>query len=221
MRICFVLQLTTYLQCIVSYQCGVKAGLADLVAQKRAISKQLGAKTTDDETNAIILGDIETTPLEFRRNVAFVLYGGLYQGICQEIIFNEVFPIFFGQGSDIQTVLSKVLCDSLLVTPFVCLPVAYVVKSIIFQYSFAEAISRYRYDVMNNGLLVKYWSLWGPVQCLTFGVIPQHFRIVWIAVVSFFWLIIFSSITAKGQNDRENLDDSCNLEDGVSCRIDG
>ena len=73
-----------------------------MVAQKRAISKQIAAKTTDDETDTIILGDIETTPLEFKRNIAFVLYGGLYQGICQEIIFNEIFPIFFGNGNDIK-----------------------------------------------------------------------------------------------------------------------
>lgn len=59
-----------------------------------------------------------------------------------------------------MTVLSKVLCDSLVITPFVCLPVAYVVKSVIFRYSFREAIFRYRDDVLKNGLLVKYWSLW-------------------------------------------------------------
>lgn len=123
--------------------------------------------------------------------------------------------------TDFQTVLTKVLADSLCVTPFICLPVAYVVKSVIFNYSLKEAFNRYRDDVVNNGLLVKYWSLWGPVQCLTFGVIPQHFRIVWIAFVSFFWLIIFSSITAKGQKERALADDSCDLEDGMSCRIDG
>lgn len=198
--------------------CGVKAGLADLVAQKRAVAKEVA---TDDDTDALILGEIEHTPLEFRRNLAFILYGGLYQGMAQEIIFNDVFPIIFGDGTDFQTVLTKVLADSLCVTPFICLPVAYVVKSVIFNYSLKEAFNRYRDDVVNNGLLVKYWSLWGPVQCLTFGVIPQHFRIVWIAFVSFFWLIIFSSITAKGQKERALADDSCDLEDGMSCRIDG
>lgn len=67
----------------------------------------------------------------------------------------------------------------------------------------------------------KRYSLWGPVQCLTFGVVPQHLRIAFIALVSFFWLIIFSSVTAKGQKEREMVDDSCSLEDGVTCSIDG
>ena len=65
----------------------------------------------------------------------------------------------FGQGTDTITVLSKVLCDSFVITPFLCLPVAYVVKSIIFQYSLNEAFLRYKDDVIKNGLLVKYWSL--------------------------------------------------------------
>ena len=104
---------------------------------------------------------------------------------------------------------------------FLSLPILTSKLSFIFQYSFKEAIARYKDDVLNNGLLTKYWSLWGPVQCLTFSVIPEHLRIVWIAFVSFFWLIIFSSIAAKGQKERELLDNGCTLEDGVSCRIDG
>lgn len=196
--------------------CGVKASLADAVAQKRALANEAAELDENSENKTTILGNIEK-----RRNLAFLLYGGLYQGITQEIIFNEVFPIIFGQGTDLTTVISKVLFDSLCITPFLCIPVAYVVKSVIFQYSFGEAMSRYKDDVTNNGLLVKYWSLWSPVQCLTFSVVPQHLRIVWIAFISFFWLIIFSSIAAKGQKERDLLDDSCSLEDGLSCRIDG
>ena len=196
--------------------CGIKASAADFVAQKRASSTDEGEgvlTTTDEE----ILSEI-TTPFEKRRNFAFLLYGGLYQGMAQEIIFNEVFPKLFGQGTDFLTVLSKVSFDMFVVSPFVCLPVAYLVKSVIFQYTVGEALSRYKDDVMKNGLLVKYWSLWGPVQCLTFGVVPVHLRIAFIAVISFFWLIIFSSVAAKGQKEREL---ECSLEDGVSCRIEG
>ena len=197
--------------------CGIKASAADFVAQKRSAintDEGEGVLTTTDEE---ILSEI-TTPFEKRRNFAFLLYGGLYQGMAQEIIFNEVFPKLFGQGTDFFTVLSKVSFDMFVVSPFICLPVAYLVKSVIFQYTVGEALARYKDDVMNNGLLVKYWSLWGPVQCLTFGVIPVHLRIAFIAVISFFWLIIFSSVAAKGQKEREL---ECSLEDGVSCRIDG
>ena len=117
--------------------CGVKASAADLVAQKRAAMKAAEAEGSLTATDEEILGEI-TTPVEKRRNFAFFLYGGLYQGMAQEIIFNEIFPKIFGQGTDIFTVASKVTFDMLVVSPFVCLPVAYLVKSVIFQYTFGE-----------------------------------------------------------------------------------
>lgn len=48
-----------------------------------------------------------------------------------------------------------------------------------------------------NGLLTKYFLLWGPVQCITFSIVPEHLRVSFIAVVSFFWLIILSSVSAR------------------------
>ena len=61
--------------------CGIKASLADLVAQKRSAQQAIEANREDYlENDAIILGDIEETSFEKRRNFAFLLYGGLYQG---------------------------------------------------------------------------------------------------------------------------------------------
>ena len=53
--------------------------LADLVAQKRA-SKEVVQTDAIAEKDSIIIGEIEGTPFEKRRNLAFFLYGGLYQG---------------------------------------------------------------------------------------------------------------------------------------------
>lgn len=57
--------------------CGVKASLADMVAQKRAATEVVQTDGSS-ENDTLILGDIDT-PLEKRRNLAFFLYGGLYQ----------------------------------------------------------------------------------------------------------------------------------------------
>ncbi|KAL3775054.1 hypothetical protein HJC23_000582 [Cyclotella cryptica] len=99
--------------------------LADLVAQKTQAAKDRG-------------NDDVVAPFHKKRNLAFFLYGGLYQGMAQEIIFNEFFPFLFGQGSDTFTVASKVVFDSFIVSPLLCLPVAYLVKSLIFQYSLGK-----------------------------------------------------------------------------------
>ena len=59
--------------------CGIKASLADVVAQKSA-AKEVAQADGYAENDTLILGELEETPLEKRRTFAFLLYGGLYQG---------------------------------------------------------------------------------------------------------------------------------------------
>jgi len=213
--------------------CGFKASAADFIAQKNIPSTQ-----NSEERN----GDIdEENDFNFQRNLAFIVYGGMYQGCVQEFIYNHLFPVWFGTGKGVLIVLTKVFFDLLVITPLLCLPIAYLVKAFVFQSSFQTGINRYIDDVKNHGLLKKYWSLWFPVQCLTFSVVPDHFRIVFIACVSFFWLIILSGITSRTRSEdkvdtasgktqllmEENddiiteEDDECLLIDGITCNIDG
>ena len=181
-----------------------KASAADMIAQNQEIRKA------------------QSSEINTRRNLAFILYGGAYQGVFQEHMYNHIFPVLFGSGTDPITVASKVVFDILLLNPLLCLPVAYLSKSVIFKYSPKQAIERYISDIKERNLLQKCWSLWLPVQCLTFSVVPEYLRIAFIACVSFFWLILLSSITAKGEAAMSNADDEqCLLIDGSTCRIDG
>mmetsp|Transcript_30968 Transcript_30968/g.61725 ORF Transcript_30968/g.61725 Transcript_30968/m.61725 type:complete len:302 (+) Transcript_30968:270-1175(+) len=183
--------------------CGIKASAADIVAQKAEATHVPDETTDSTPSTKHCTEEAEGVQIEARRNFSYILYGGIYQGICQHIIFNEIFPLIFGDGRDIITVASKVLFDSLVISPFICLPVAYLVKSMVYQFTIQEAMHRYRADVTENGLLFKYWKIWVPAQCLTFGVIPQHLRIAFIASVSFFWLVVFSSITSQNEVEAE------------------
>lgn len=180
--------------------CGIKAGAADIVAQRKEATA--GRDPPDGDAlplpwrTAAVDDDGPRRAIDARRNVAFVLYGGLYQGIAQFVIFNRIFPLVFGDGTDVATVASKVLFDNAFVSPFLCLPVAYLVKGAVYQFTLEEASSRYVRD-LRDGLLVKYWCFWIPAQSLTFGVVPPHLRIAFIAAVSFFWLVVFSSISSR------------------------
>lgn len=216
--------------------CGFKASAADFVAQKKIPSTSSSNEKNEDEND----GE-NSNEFSFQRNLAFIVYGGMYQGCVQEFVYNHLFPIWFGPGKGVATVLSKVMFDMLVITPFVCLPIAYLVKAFVFQYSLKTGLSRYKDDVQNHGLLKKYWTLWFPVQCLTFSVIPEHFRIVFIACVSFFWLIILSSVSSRARTEdtvdasvgktnlllEENVEiiiednEECLLIDGITCNIDG
>eukprot|EP00325_Prymnesiales_sp_UTEX-LB-985_P004721 CAMPEP_0174706588 /NCGR_PEP_ID=MMETSP1094-20130205/9376_1 /TAXON_ID=156173 /ORGANISM="Chrysochromulina brevifilum, Strain UTEX LB 985" /LENGTH=185 /DNA_ID=CAMNT_0015904863 /DNA_START=138 /DNA_END=695 /DNA_ORIENTATION=- len=105
--------------------CAFKAACSDTISQK-LIEKQ--------------------SKLSIPRNVAFILYGGGYQGVVQYFIFNRIFPVLFGEGTDPATVATKVLVDQLVLTPFLCLPMAYLVKAVIFQQSLLEGLRRYTVD---------------------------------------------------------------------------
>ena len=164
--------------------CGTKASAADYVAQKRQSSKA---------------GDGSTTACKFEkaRNIAFLVYGAIYQGMAQEFIYNHLYPLWFGTGTTVAEVLKKVLFDLLVQTTLVTLPIAYLIKAAIVKQGPGQALRRYWQDITTNGLLTKYFVLWGPVQCLTFSIVPEHLRVSFIAVVSFFWLIILSTVSAR------------------------
>lgn len=150
----------------------------------------------------------EEETVNIRRNMAFIIYGGLYQGIFQEFLFNGIFPRIFGDGTSALTVAKKVMFDMLFISPLICLPFAYIIKALVFQQSFLDGVKKYISDVKNNGLLGKYWLVWCPVQCMTFTIIPTEFRISFIACFSFFWLILLSTISSKNAwSERFWLDD--------------
>lgn len=224
--------------------CGAKASAADFVAQRRHIktraeeAEAAAAAEAEAEVNSpeyrveeegtppplVVFEDekIEVEPFHTARNVAFLLYGGIYQGMAQEFIYNHLYPVWFGSDTSVPVVLSKVAFDLLVQTTLVTLPVAYLVKSAIFRYSPAEGMRRYWEDIRTHGLLTKYFTLWGPVQCLTFGVVPEHLRVSFIALVSFFWLIILSTVSARPrQADLAEEQEECSLVDGSTCNIDG
>jgi len=170
--------------------CGIKASAADFLAQKR----ELGSTAVEEKTNAQI---------EVERNLAFIVYGGVYQGIAQYYIYNVLFPLWFGSGNDLASVTMKVAFDMLVISPFLCLPIAYLTKSVIYGTSWKEGMEKYRYDLLNKGLLATYCKIWLPAQFITFGIVPEHLRIVFIAFVSFFWLIILSTVSSSKMEETE------------------
>lgn len=201
--------------------CGIKASAADLVAQKRQYKQRNDAETAaGSDTSLTPEATNSSSKTDMQRNLAFILYGALYQGMAQEYIYNHLYPVLFGSAIDARTVLTKVLFDLLVQTTIFTLPIAYMSKAIIYSYSFREALRRYIDDIKNHGLLTKYFSLWGPVQCLTFSIVPEHWRVTFIAFVSFFWLIILSTIASKSRDTVPGKNE-CSLVDGQTCNIDG
>lgn len=198
--------------------CSFKASAADFFAQK---------KTQDDSSSDESMTSWRTTQQENKddsqevdvsRNLVFLFYGGVYQGLCQQFMYVTLFPAWFGHLPMLQSVALQVATDMAVIGPFLYLPTFYAVKS-IFTYdnsnddgtglfpsldtlrpAIREGLEKYREDVFERNLLLKFWALWIPVSCLTFGVVPHHLRVVFVAAVSFFWVFILSSVSAQQQD---------------------
>lgn len=159
--------------------CGFKATCSDAISQRSAN-----------------LRDQLTKPFCWSRNRAFMLYGAAYQGCVQHFLYNDVYPRLFGDATTLATVAQKVAFDNLVHVPFLCLPTLYMLKAIVFETPLRDGLDKYVQDAKGD-LLWKYWAIWTPAQFFTFSVCPEHLRIPWVALVSFFWLIILSNISSR------------------------
>ena len=168
--------------------CGFKASIADGIAQLKAMKD----KTLVD--------------LEFQRNLAYILYGGIFVGIMCHLEYNELFPILF--GTEQPHVSEKVIFDDFVSAPLMWLPPAYFIKAWIYEYSMQEGLEKYLHDIRHNGLLNKYWSVWVPAQTISFSVIPDHMRVAFMACVSFFWFIMFSTVASKSDDNGNEVQES-------------
>lgn len=180
----------------------LKASLADFFAQYMSF-KASSISPQDSENNDASSSELSRRmPVSFKRNLALLCYGGCYQGCGQDIIYNKLFTALFGAGTHLRTATIKVVFDMLMVQPFLCLPIAYVIKAPIFGYSVSESLRKYLRDVRHGRLLQTCWLVWTPAQMLCFTVIPTHLRISFIACISFFWLILFSTISASPSDSK-------------------
>lgn len=168
----------------------VKSSMADAFAQFLAAKKpefsSLGERS-------------RSMPFDNMRNLSLFVYGGIYLGCGQELIYNHLFTILFGAKTTLRTVMAKVSFDMFVVQPLISLPIAYIIKALVMNESMKTAKNRYFADIRHNNLLQSCWMVWIPAQTVVFTVIPTHLRITFMASVSFFWLVLFSTISAASK----------------------
>jgi hypothetical protein len=198
--------------------CAVKASAADAFAQfsaktdkeetteennKLPSSQRKANKTPTEAIKLFSFDSIVPSGFHVPRNLGFLIYGGFYQGIVQYFFYNVCFPEWFGTTTDPYTVAMKVLTDAVLLAPHLNLPCSYSIKAAMHgsNYPIQDGVQNYLNDIVQKHLLFKFWALWIPVNILTFSVVPEHLRIPFVASVSFFWLIILSSVSCNDEAD--------------------
>lgn len=139
--------------------CSAKACAADLMAQwidrtaeKRRINNGGG------ENNRQLLPETKKISIDYRRAAVFFLYGGLYQGMAQEYIYNDIYATLFGSGTDILTASKKVSAEMFVLTPLLCIPAAYIIKGLMGSNSIMGSLKKYWDDVVHKKILFMNWS---------------------------------------------------------------
>lgn len=173
--------------------CAWNGFMADCVAQR---SERYQAMKKQQQPLSSPSSAIATTPpppfqQNYRRTLAFILYGGCYQGASLHFIYNDLFLRWFGPNNP----LIKTMVSQLIMAPFLTLPVAYMFKGLVFGKSIKQALQDYYVGLTQKGLLFSFWKLWVPIQFLVFTVIPPHLRMPFSSFFSFLWTVILSRIS--------------------------
>lgn len=141
--------------------CSTKACAADLVAQwidRTAERRRAANGGGGGVTNTQQVPTDKKKSIDYRRAAVFLLYGGLYQGMAQEYIYNDIYARLFGSGTDILTASKKVSAEMFVLTPLLCIPAAYLIKGLMGGKTIKGALKKYRDDVVQKKILFINWS---------------------------------------------------------------
>lgn len=141
-----------------------------------------------------------TTIWDIRRTALFATFGLVYQGCVQYAIVNWGWERLF-PGTSPRAVVSKVCGMNLVSDPFLFLPVFYVFKQsfIVGTVSWSvlkDALGSYRSNIWAD--VRNSWLVWFPGHAVTYGIMPPHCRIPWMAFLSFFYMCILSLTRGGG-----------------------
>merc|ERR1711976_568193 len=133
--------------------------------------------------------------VDWRRNATFTCFGFAYLGCFQYYLYNNVFqrlchPLRHKYGQ-ITAIGAKVFLDQAVHHPFLYFPVFYSIKALTLGEPMVPyAITKYKAEIWES--VKALWTVWVPAQFLNFSMVPLHFRIPYVAGVSFLWTVILS-----------------------------
>ena len=152
----------------------VKAGVADLMAQKYIEQKQ---------------------EIDKRRLLTFSFFGFSYLGGWQYYLFNKIFVrceavmALKGYSSYTQSIILTSL-DMGIHTPFMYFPAFYALKGWAENKCVSMTLQAFKNNIYDD--IKSMWTLWIPAQFCNFVLLPLHLRMPFITSVSFLWTMILS-----------------------------
>lgn len=142
--------------------------------------------------------------VDWKRHFIFVTFGFCYLGGFQYYLYNVKFtqlcaPLTASFGHKAVSPL-KTFLDQGIHHPFIYFPTFYTMKTAIEGKPLSVAWYKYKAEIWDG--CKACWTVWVPAQLFNFAFVPRHFRVPFVALVSFAWTIIFS--TMQGNFDKKN-----------------
>ena len=129
--------------------------------------------------------------LDYKRNIRFAIWSGVYCGSIQHWIYNVLYAKIFPGTS----IMSRLICttfDCTIHGPCVYMPSYYVSKSLMTGGNAKVGLNEYRDNAWE--ILMTYWKVWVPTVFGVMFFVPPEFRVLAIGGVSLFWLILLSYV---------------------------
>mmetsp|Transcript_4687 Transcript_4687/g.13011 ORF Transcript_4687/g.13011 Transcript_4687/m.13011 type:complete len:222 (-) Transcript_4687:304-969(-) len=144
--------------------------------------------------------------IDWQRNATFTAFGFAYLGCFQYFLYNKVFqklchPLRLSYGQP-AAVGAKVFLDQAVHHPLLYFPVFYSIKAFTLGEPIYEYTStKYKSEIVES--CKALWSVWVPAQIVNFSIVPVHFRIPYVAGVSFLWTVILSVMQGVFDSSKE------------------
>lgn len=117
-------------------------------------------------------------------------------------MYNKVYERIW-PGKTWGYTLSKIMATNLISDPVFFFPTFYTFREVcntgtVGTDQFKNGMIKYSYNYWNDWL--NSWTVWLPAHTVTYGLVPPHLRVPWIASVSFGYVCLLSS-TRGGYED--------------------
>ena len=96
----------------------------------------------------------------------------------------------------------RCFADNFIHTPFIAMPFYFAVKSLFLNGTFLDGLILYNKQKWD--ILFAAWKIWIPTIFIMMYFIPFEFKVLFVGMVSLFWLSILSFLSPMKKSDNIN-----------------
>mmetsp|Transcript_48845 Transcript_48845/g.110851 ORF Transcript_48845/g.110851 Transcript_48845/m.110851 type:complete len:213 (-) Transcript_48845:128-766(-) len=149
--------------------------------------------------------------IDKRRVALFATFGFLYQGVFQYYCMNKIFEKLY-PGLSLANVTKKVIITNFVLDPVFFFPTFYTFREFLNTGSFTAQTVTDALGTYYQNFAVDWtnsWSVWFPGHAVTYGLMPTHLRMPWVAFSSFGYVGLLSWTRGSyAKQDRRPIEDT-------------